>query len=123
MVQLAKVSQNPDVYLLLWRMRADFYGESELVRLSQLNDEFSISQVMMASDNPALKQQALTALTKIKPMSEGVKQFLVARMKLAEDASLVAYELEKQGYRSWLEELVDGKNGLNTKAILQVLSR
>ncbi|OIQ24938.1 hypothetical protein [uncultured Vibrio sp.] len=123
MVQLAKVSKDEEVYRLLWRMRADFYSESELVRLSGLNDEFSVSQVMRASENPVLKQQALTALTKVKPMSEGVKQFLVAKMRVAEDATLVAHELEKQGYRSWLEELVGKSNGLNTKAILQVLSQ
>ncbi|MGF1722614.1 hypothetical protein L4D20_21550 [Vibrio kyushuensis] len=122
MVQLAKASKSPEVYQLLWRMRADFQSESELVRLANLDDDFSISQVMMASSNPVLKEQALTALTKIKPMSEDVKQFLMAKMRVAEDATLVASELERQGYRSWLEELVDSKNGLNTKAILQVLS-
>ncbi|MGF1698319.1 hypothetical protein L4C54_21980 [Vibrio lamellibrachiae] len=122
MVQLAKASKSPEVYQLLWRMRADFQSESELVRLANLDDGFSISQVMMASSNPALKEQALTALTKIKPMSDDVKQFLMAKMRVAEDATLVASELERQGYRGWLEELVDSKNGLNTKAILQVLS-
>ncbi|MEZ8826762.1 hypothetical protein AB6E04_20610 [Vibrio amylolyticus] len=123
MVHMARVSKDEEVYRLLWRMRADFYSESELVRLSELNDTFSRSQVMMASGNPALKQKALTALTKVKPMTDDVKQFLVNKMRVAEDATLVANELEKQGYRSWLEELADSKNGLNTNAILQALSQ
>ncbi|WGW00252.1 hypothetical protein QF117_20690 [Vibrio sp. YMD68] len=122
MVQLAKTSQDPDVYHLLWKMKKNIHSESELTRLSTLNDAFSLSQVMQASTNPALKHQAITALTQIKPMKDEVKQFLLAKMRLAEDATLVAHELEKQGYRSWLEELLSTPNKLDTKAILQVLS-
>ncbi|MCK6265507.1 hypothetical protein KP803_19790 [Vibrio sp. ZSDE26] len=122
MVQLAKVSKSEDVYHLLWRMKSDFYTESELERLAAESDAFSISQVMSATANPVLKQQAFTALVKTKPMNEDVKLFLLSKMQLTEDASLVAYELERQGYRGWLEELVNSKQKLNTEAILQVLS-
>lgn len=122
MVRLAQVSENHKVYKLLWLMRTDEAIRGELVRLATVADEFSLQQIMLATHNPSLKEQALRNLTRIKPMSHEVKTFLISRMALKEDASFVARELANQGYASWLEELVVQNKSVKGRAILQVLS-
>ncbi|KJY84355.1 hypothetical protein TW81_03995 [Vibrio galatheae] len=123
MVRLAQVSEDPEVYKLLWLMKADFQSESELVRLAQVADKFSIEQVMRASTNPSLQARAITELTKVKPMSGEVKEFLIARMASSDDAKFIAGELARQGYHSWLEELASNNQKVNSRAILSVLSQ
>ncbi|WP_333706170.1 hypothetical protein, partial [Vibrio hepatarius] len=72
MVRLAQVSEDPEVYKLLWLMKADFNSEAELVRLAKVGNEFSLNQVIQASHNPSLKEVAITELTKVRPMSPEV---------------------------------------------------
>ena len=67
---MAQVSEDPQVYKLLWLMRADFHVEQELDRLAKQGDEFALQQMMVAVDNPRLKNQALKELARSKPMSE-----------------------------------------------------
>ena len=123
MVRLAQVSENPDVYKLLWLMRADFQSQSELSRLAKVGDEFSVNQIMLASHNPSLKEQAIKELTRIKPMTDEVKAFLIDRMAIRDEASMVATELANQGYTSWLEELASHNQKVRSSAILNVLSQ
>ncbi|MCG9680199.1 hypothetical protein [Vibrio sp. Isolate24] len=123
MVRLAQVSENPDVYKLLWLMRADFHSESELSRLAKVGDVFAVNQIMHAAHNPSLKEQAIKELTRIKPMTEEVKAFLIDRMAIRDEASMVATELANQGYSTWLEELASHNQKVRSSAILNVLSQ
>ncbi|MDK9758971.1 hypothetical protein KIV40_27340, partial [Vibrio sp. D173a] len=73
-----------------------------VVRLAQVSEEskspFALEQVMAATKNPRLKEEAITLLTRVNPLSQEVKDFLVSRMAIADDAPLVARELAKQGH-------------------------
>lgn len=123
MVRLAQVSESAEVYKLLWLMKADFNSERELVRLARVGNEFSLNQVMQAASNPSLKERAITELTKVRPMSPQVQDFLIARMAASDDAKFIAGELASQGYSSWLEELASSNQRVNSRAILSVLSQ
>lgn len=121
MVRLAQVSEDPAVYQMLWRMRADFHSQQELERLAKSATDFSLEQVMAATKNPSLKEEAITLLTKVNPLSEEVKTFLVSRMALADEAPLVARELAKQGHSRWLQDLVNDNPQVKGSLIQQVL--
>lgn len=114
MVRLVQVSGDPSLYKLLWLMRSDYNIESELHRLTGLKDSFSISQVMAAAANPRLKEPALKALVRLNPMPENVKEFLVSKLALNDDASFVAKELAEQGHRHWLEAIVQSDRKVNS---------
>ena len=75
-VRLAQLTGDSSVYDMLWRMRADYHGQTELLRLSESGDEFSLQQMMNATANPTLKPYAMKLLADIEPMSLEVKQFL-----------------------------------------------
>lgn len=123
MVRLAQVSRDPGVYKLLWLMKASFQSEQELIRLAQVGDAFSLSQVIAASHNPSLKQLAISELAKVRPMTEPVKEFLISKMSLSEDARFIAGELISQGHRSWLQELVNSNPSVNRGAINSVIGQ
>ncbi len=123
MVRLAQVSEDSDVYKLLWLMRADFNSYQELSRLAKVADAFSIEQLMLATQNPSLKEQALQELTRIKPLNDDIKTFLVDKMKQRDDASIVANALAHQGYQSWLRELALDNNKIRTNAITNALAQ
>lgn len=120
-VRLAQVSQDQAMYDLLWRMRADYNSQSELERLAEMSDEFSLQQLMNATVNPTLKPYAIELLTRSNPLTPNVKQFLVAKMALSEEATLVARELAKQGHQSWLEELVSSNRQVKARQIQEFL--
>ena len=82
-VRLAQVSEDPDVYQILWKMKADYHSQAELVRLAESKSPFALEQVMAATKNPRLKEEAITLLTRVNPLSEEVKDFLVSRMAIA----------------------------------------
>ncbi|MCA2442092.1 MULTISPECIES: hypothetical protein, partial [Vibrio] len=92
-VRMAQVSQDKAMYDLLWRMRADYNSQQELKRLADTGDAFSLQQLMNATINPSLKPHAIRLLTKSNPLSPEVKQFLIAKMALSEEATLVARQL------------------------------
>ncbi len=124
MVKMAQVTGDLALYKLLWLMRADFYVEQELNRLANVGDDFAISQIMLAADNPRLASNALKHLVKIpKPFTEEVKQFLVKRLENSSDAPVVAQALVEQGYQSWLKELLNNNRRVESQAILHVLSQ
>ncbi len=120
--RLAQVSQDEAVYDLLWRMRADYNSYAELKRLAKIGDSFSLKQLMNSTVNPTLKADAISLLTKANPLSPDVKQFLVGKMALSEEAALVARELAQQGHTDWLKELVAGNYQVNARQIEQVLN-
>ncbi|MGR5235111.1 hypothetical protein [Vibrio rotiferianus] len=120
-VRLAQVSLNEEVYDLLWRMRADYNSQAELARLSEVGDGFSLQQLMNSTVNPTLKPYAIELLTRSNPLSPDVKQFLIAKMALSEEATLVARELAKQGHQSWLEELVSSNRQVKARQIAEFL--
>ncbi|MEZ9272862.1 hypothetical protein AB4147_16715, partial [Vibrio cyclitrophicus] len=45
-VRLAQVSEDPEVYKILWRMKADYHSQAELVRLAETKQTFALEQVM-----------------------------------------------------------------------------
>ncbi len=120
-VALAQNSKNKQIYDILWRMKADEYSREELRRLAAVGDNFSIQQLMHASSNPDLKQQAIKLLTKTTPLGPEVKKFLLARMAISEDAKFVAGELVKQGHAGWLREIVATDHAVRTSIIEDVL--
>ncbi|WP_418113638.1 hypothetical protein RJD40_14585 [Vibrio scophthalmi] len=123
MVRLAQVSEDPQVYKLVWLMKVDHHSQNELSRLAKVGDTFAQQQIMQAANNPNLRQQALTELTRIKPMSQEVKAFLVTRMSNSDEVSFVAGQLAQQGYSTWLSELVSNDKKVKRGAILKVLSQ
>jgi hypothetical protein len=124
MVRLAQVSQDREVYRLLWLMKVDFSIESELIRLANSRENFALEQVMLAAgSNPSLKNLAIQKLTQLKPMPTKVKAFLVTLMSGSDDARFVANELMRHGYSTWLEELVATNQSVHTNAILSVIAQ
>ncbi|CAM4455012.1 hypothetical protein [Vibrio agarivorans] len=122
MVSLARESNDEEIYQLLWRMKADSHTKQELARLSSVSTSFAYQQVMSATNNPILKDQALQQLARVKPMSDEIRTFLVTRMTLEEDAPIVAQELFEQGYSQWLAELVTTNSRVRASAINSVLA-
>lgn len=120
--RLAQVSQDKAMYDLLWRMRADYNSYAELERLAKAGNDFSLQQLMNSTVNPTLKPHAIGLLTKANPLSPDVKQFLIAKMALSDDATLVARELAQQGHKDWLKELVSGNYQVKARQIEQVLN-
>lgn len=120
-VRLAQVSEDPEVYQILWKMKADYHSQAELVRLAESKEPFALEQVMAATKNPRLKEEAITLLTRVNPLSDDVKAFLVSRMAIADDASLVARELAKQGHTGWLQDLVNDNPQVKSSVIQKVL--
>ncbi|EHK8987083.1 hypothetical protein K0W38_004048 [Vibrio vulnificus] len=120
-VRFAQVSERSDVYHLLWRMKADNNSQAELTRLASMGDEQALQQVMAAALNPSLKEQAIQVLASKHPLSQDVKQFLITRMALPDDAALVAKELSKQGHERWLQEVLSGGYPVKRHLIAQAL--
>ncbi|EMK3381195.1 hypothetical protein V8057_004143 [Vibrio vulnificus] len=120
-VRFAQVSERSDVYHLLWRMKADHNSQAELTRLATMGDEEALQQVMAAALNPSLKEQAIQVLASKHPLSQDVKQFLITRMALPDDAVLVAKELSKQGHEGWLQEVLSGGYPVKRHLIAQAL--
>ncbi|MDN3608752.1 hypothetical protein ACFFUP_19080 [Vibrio ostreicida] len=123
MVKLAQISENADLYKILWRMRADFNSQGELSRLAQTGNSFAVQQIIQASFNPSLKQHAIKALAQIKPLPEEAKVFLIEKMAVKDEALMVARELANQGYRLWLQELANDNQTVRRSAILNALAQ
>ncbi|ENS5608360.1 hypothetical protein ACE1RU_003259 [Vibrio mimicus] len=117
MVQLARHSQNSDLYQRLWLMKANDELRQEVARLGGQADVFAQRQLMLAVANPSLKQEALQALVGIRPMSIEVEQFLIEKLGQSENASQVASVLAQSGYQGWLRELVSSNQAVKRKAI------
>ncbi|MEF1189416.1 hypothetical protein QTO04_08945, partial [Vibrio parahaemolyticus] len=96
-------------------------SQQELKRLADTGDAFSLQQLMNATINPSLKPHAIRLLTKSNPLSPEVKQFLIAKMALSEEATLVARQLAQQGHQTWLEELISSNRQVKARQIEQVL--
>ncbi|CAM3123713.1 hypothetical protein [Vibrio mytili] len=119
--RLAEVSRDKEVYDLLWRMKADYNSLIEIERLAAVGDAFSLQQLMNSTVNPTLKPSAISLLTKSNPLTPEVKQFLIDKMALSEEATLVARELALQGHQNWLEDLISNNHQVKASQIEQVL--
>ncbi|HGS4604831.1 TPA: hypothetical protein ACMDTS_002425 [Vibrio cholerae] len=122
MVQLAQRSQSHALYQRLWLMKANDDIRQEVARLGAQADGFAKQQLMLAVENPSLKQEALQALIEIRPMSMEVEQFLIEKLGQSENASQVASMLAQSGYQGWLHELVSSNRAVKQQAILAVLN-
>ncbi|MCD6678458.1 hypothetical protein [Vibrio cholerae] len=122
MVQLARHSQSHALYQRLWLMKANDDIRQEVARLAAQADAFAKQQLMLAVENPSLKQEALQALVEIRPMSMEVEQFLIEKLGQSENASQVASMLAQSGYQGWLQELVSSNHAVKQQAILAVLN-
>ncbi|TQQ52662.1 hypothetical protein FLL79_05490 [Vibrio cholerae] len=122
MVQLARHSQSHALYQRLWLMKANDDIRQEVARLAAQADAFAKQQLMLAVENPSLKQEALQALVEIRPMSMEVEQFLIEKLGQSENAFQVASMLAQSGYQGWLQELVSSNRAVKQQAILAVLN-
>ncbi|EOX3350114.1 hypothetical protein ACPFTT_002578 [Vibrio cholerae] len=122
MVQLARHSQSHALYQRLWLMKANDEIRQEVARLAAQADAFAKQQLMLAVENPSLKQEALQALVEIRPMSMEVEQFLIEKLGQSENAFQVASMLAQSGYQGWLHELVSSNRAVKQQAILAVLN-
>ncbi|MGF1699782.1 hypothetical protein L4D09_05650 [Photobacterium makurazakiensis] len=103
---LAAASDEPAVYHLLWRRRSDHYSVAEVQRLAQLAPQSeAIEQLMAATINPSLKQQAYRSLVTLNPLPAATREFLRGKLDEVDDGQLVAFELANHGYLDWLEQL------------------
>ena len=48
-------------------MKADYHSQAELVRLAETKQTFALEQVMAATKNPRLKDEAITLLDQGEP--------------------------------------------------------
>ncbi|OLQ92423.1 hypothetical protein BIY22_15335 [Vibrio panuliri] len=122
-VRLAQVSEDPEMYKLLWLMKANLHSENELIRLGRVADEFAVKQIMLAAKNPQLNELAIKQLVGIKPMSNEVQEYLIAKMGSNDEVSFVARQLVEQGYSGWLAELANSDKRVKSHDILNVLSQ
>lgn len=124
MVRLAQISQNSDVYKILWKMRTDQYSVAELGRLSNIApDPFAIQQLMSATNNPSLKQSAFASLAQLHPLPQDVQQFLLAKIDHIQDGGAVAMHLANYGHQSWLESLPITRNKVRKQHVRLALSQ
>ncbi|HAS62699.1 MAG TPA: hypothetical protein DCS35_08990 [Vibrio sp.] len=123
MVRLAQVSEDAEVYKLVWLMKANHYSENELVRLANVADGFAVEQLMQAASNPSLNELAIKQLVSIKPMTANIEEFLIERMGSNDDAHFVARQLAAQGYSTWLAELASSDNRVKSRHILNALGQ
>lgn len=110
LVRLAQVSEDPDIYKLLWQKKADKHSAQELVRLSGTRDEFSLQQMLQAATNPSLKEQAISLLTSIEPQPVSVTEYLESqkvRSPVESSSSITKNDVEKN--HSWFESLLNDK--------------
>ncbi|MDP5255805.1 MULTISPECIES: hypothetical protein [unclassified Vibrio] len=120
-MRLAQASGDRKVYDLLWKMRADQYGQMALRALAQRNTSFSQQQIMAAVSNPSLKPLALELLAKTQPLTPQVRQFLVEKMGDRNDAQALARTLVQQGHVDWLKEVINTNKQVDIAAIEDVL--
>ncbi|CAM3857902.1 hypothetical protein VA7868_01951 [Vibrio aerogenes CECT 7868] len=106
MSALARRSKNAGVYKLLWLMKPDGFTISELNYLSVQQDAFAVGQIIKAANNPGLKLLAIKQLTRLKPMPDNVKHFLIRQMSRSDTAEVTARSLVKEGYGYWLQQLI-----------------
>jgi hypothetical protein len=123
MTELARLSGNEELYKLLWLMRADLYSEREVFRLGEQNTTFALQQLILASQNPRLKQQAQTMLAKAFPMPDFVRRYLITQLEQEADVNFVARQLIIYGYRSWLIELLSTHSRIKSKQVHAELAR
>ncbi|MBA5764113.1 hypothetical protein H2O73_17265 [Vibrio sp. 404] len=123
MVRLAQVSEEAQVYKLVWLMKANHHSENELIRLASVADSFAVEQLMQAVSNPSLHELAIKQLVSIKPMTTKVEAFLIARMGSDDDAPFVASQLAEHGYSTWLTELANSDHRVKSRHILNALSQ
>lgn len=127
MVELAKISEDLQVYKVLWQMRADQYSLSELQRLANLAPEpFATEQVIAATQNPSLKVKALGYLAQLHPLPNNVREFLLVKLNHVDDGSIVATQLARSGHAGWLQQLLGGRDTVrqnNVKAGLSHISQ
>lgn len=122
LVRMAQVNQDEKLYELLWKMRADYHSQLELERLATLKTPFAQQQIMLATRNPSLKEQAIVELARINPLPEEVKAFLVTRMTKVDDASFVASQLAQNGHDGWVRDVASSNRQVKSSLILQALS-
>ncbi|MHA2939757.1 hypothetical protein ACXJY6_15875 [Vibrio sp. RC27] len=123
MAGLAQASNASSLYKLFWLMRADLYSEQEVARLGEQNTVFALEQLILASRNPRLKQQAQSALAKAFPMQDFVRRYFLIQLNQEGDANFVAGQLIANGYRAWLQELVDVGSKIKYKQVKAELDR
>ena len=123
LVRLAQVSESDALYKILWRKKVDRHSSAELKRLASLSSPFATEQVIQAASNPGLNQQALNLLTRMDPLPQNVKSYLISQMAIPEEASRVAQQLVNQGHETWLKELLNDNQQVRSNSIRQVLSQ
>lgn len=124
MVRLAQLSQNSDVYKILWKMRTDQHSIAELARLSTVApDPFATQQIMAATNNPSLKQNAFASLAQLHPLPQNVQVFLLAKIDHIQDGGAVAMHLANYGHAPWLESLSTTRNKVRKQHVGLALSQ
>ncbi|PMG82131.1 hypothetical protein BCU83_08070 [Vibrio breoganii] len=104
MVAMATRSNNPELYDIVWKMKADSALSRELERLGQDGSDFSIQQMIVASQNPSLSERSLQLLAKYAPTSQPAEDFLVSRMSNQGDAQVITESIQGYGYNSWFNQ-------------------
>lgn len=106
MVALAGAAQSAPLYDIVWKLKADSALKRELERLGRDGSDFSVSQLMVASNNPSLEQRSLQLIARYAPTSQAVEDFLVSKMSNQESAQVITTSVTQYGHVSWLEELL-----------------
>ncbi|OBT12918.1 hypothetical protein A9264_15670 [Vibrio sp. UCD-FRSSP16_10] len=103
---MASASQSQDLYAILWKMKASGAMHREIERLGSDGSEFSIQQLIQASQNPSLNQRSLQLLARYAPTSQSADDFLISKMSNKNDAQVITKSIQEYGYGSWLKEWV-----------------
>ncbi|MFH0257826.1 hypothetical protein ACGRL8_12530 [Vibrio rumoiensis] len=121
-IKLAQLTDDEQLYSLLWKMKADDHTTQELQRLAQVGDEFALQQIMNATQNPTIKSMAINQLVAIKPMTEQVHAFLVEKLNHTRDGLMVAQALSSTEHHDWLISLLQSGQVEQSQILLNALA-
>ncbi|MFV0574281.1 MAG: hypothetical protein ACK5NC_02485 [Vibrio sp.] len=122
LVKLAQLTKDEGIYRLLWKTKVDDSTLGEIRRLTKVGDNFSVNQVIDASENPALKTTAIEQLVTIKPMPLDVQRFLMERLNRGGDGLMVAMALSKSEHQDWLMMLLKSGQIEGSKSLMNSIS-
>ena len=120
-IKLAQLTNDERLYSLLWKMKADDKSIQELQRLAEVGDEFSLQQIMNATQNPTIKSIAINHLVGIKPMTTQVQAFLVDKLNHNRDGLMVAQALSSTEHHEWLISLLQSGQVSQSQTLLNSL--
>lgn len=122
-VKLAQLTLDERLYRLLWKMKVESATNKEIKRLAKVGDDFSINQLILATQNPTLKPAAIESLIQIRPVTPTIKDFLLKELNSESDRVVIAQQLMASAHRDWLMDLLENNKINNAQSLLDRLTK